>query len=356
MSTVFATRTNTILATIRSTIVSTIKIPDDLFKNGEAGTFLDFRPEYTYTDTAGTVPAGAGDFIANAGDRSPNGADAVQATSAARARLSAGYNLLESTEKFDNPYWLPQSCTITPDQAAAPDGTVTADLFSGSADGAYIITPAIDLPVGSYSLKLRVKGFGPSIGSTVRLWLWHVGGSAGDPDRITVTLTDEWQTIESNPTITTVGGPRVRIDTTDHQNPFYIWGADLRLASDTDKPAYQRVGDLTADPGDYDTAGFPYYADLDLTDDVYPVTLPAITGGQIALVGRNGYYIETLNYAGGTFEIGPTTYTGGPAGVIDLLGGLLAVAIVDRAFTAAERSALIQWGIARGAQNEDLNP
>lgn len=166
---------------------SGIKVPDDLFKSAEIGTFLDFRPEYTYTDTAGTVPAGAGDFIANAGDRSPNGADAVQATSAAR-----------------------------------------------------------------------------------------------------------WQLLQ--------------------------------------------------------TGGGVYYASTDETDDVLPVTLPAITGGTVVLVGLSGiYYEESWDYAGGTLNIGPTTVPGLPAGILSVVGGLCAVLITDRALTAAEKAAVSAWGKARGA-------
>jgi hypothetical protein len=41
----------------------------------------------------------------------------------------APHNLLQRSQEFDNAYWTKQSVTIQPNQATAPDGTVTADLL-----------------------------------------------------------------------------------------------------------------------------------------------------------------------------------------------------------------------------------
>lgn len=345
-------------------------IPQWLWTLGESGTWLDFTPDHTFTDTAGTTPAGAGDFIANAGDRSPNGADAVQGTSPARARLSARYNRLQRTESLSTWNKTAAGAGLTPvvtdNYGISPDGSTTAarvqlDITGGATSGDFAginITPNYPAAGEDYTGPIWIKS---TDGSPQNLLVGDFNGSAAAQ----VTAGGEWQkvTVGIN-NLDTVARPfyAVRIRAVvnggfcDETADVLVWHPDLRLTRDTDKPAYQRVGDLTADPGDYDTEDFPYYADLDKTDDIFPVALSAISSGQIALMGRNGYYIKALSFAGGTFEIGPTTYTGGSAGVIDLLGGLLAVAIVDRAFTAGELAALKQWAVQRGAQNEDLNP
>jgi hypothetical protein len=49
---------------------------------------------------------------------------------------------------------------------------------------------------------------------------------------------------------------------------IYIWGADLRVTNDgVGLPAYQRVGDVTVTPADYDSTDFPLYLRFDGVDD-----------------------------------------------------------------------------------------
>lgn len=346
MSTVFATRTNTMLATICSTIVSTIKVPDDLFKSAETGTFLDFRPEYTYTDTAGTVPAGAGDFIAKSGDRSPNGADAVQGTSPARARLSARYNYFETTESVGLTYsWKPQGGTETTltGGIADPNGGAGAIRIEPASGSNRALIVARSVPSGIVRRRFLVRS---ATGGTFR----YYNSSTGSISDFLVADSD-WQeiSVEYDASSAPVAD-RITVYLDGTATEIEVYGADLRLTRDTDQPAYQRVGDLSADPGDYDTDGFPYYADKDDTDDVFPVTLGAITGGTVALVGLNGiYYQENWDFAGGTLNIGPTSLPGLPAGILPIVGDLLSVIIVDRATTAAEKTAISAWGKARGA-------
>lgn len=49
--------------------------------------------------------------------------------------------------------------------------------------------------------------------------------------------------------------------------------------------------------------------------------LPAVSGGSIIVAGDKGIWSDSLTFAGGTFAWGPTTYTGGPAGLYaDVVG------------------------------------
>jgi hypothetical protein len=77
---------------------------------------------------------------------------------------------------------------------------------------------------------------------------------------------------------------------------------------------------------------------------------------------REGIFIDEVDHAGGTVTFGPTTYTGGPAGILTALetaGELRLVAppiIVPAAgMTSAKHSALVQWLQNRGAGGDVTN-
>jgi hypothetical protein len=100
---------------------------------------------------------------------------------------------------------------------------------------------------------------------------------------------------------------------------------------------YQRVG---ATSRDITEAGVPdvHYAYFDGIDDVISMTLPSsITGGTIIVAGPNGVWVDdNFNASAGTFNIGATTYTGGPAGLINLLGGVIGITVSERQLTESE--------------------
>lgn len=112
-------------------------------------------------------------------------------------------------------------------------------------------------------------------------------------------------------------------------------------------------GTATARPIWQSESGFAYLR-LDLADDVLTTTLPAATY-TVVLPTRQGIWIDEVVHAGGTFSIGPTSYTGGPEGILTALesdGVAKLVApplVIDRTLTDAERSALVRWYQARGA-------
>jgi hypothetical protein len=286
----------------------------------------------------------------------------TQATAGARPKLSARYNLLERTEEFDNAYWQKVTSVVTANTTTAPDGTSTADTCTAGS----VRRLTSPLPNGSYRAVMHFK---KSAASTVKL-IAETGGAFSNRIEYTVNLDEGsvsvvlFGTYSGSAVLTPVsngfyqliadfstgtkGGTGgiwfipVLVDTT------ILWGADLRLASDTDQPAYQRVTTAT----DYDSEGFDPYLQFDQVDDALTATIPAITGGTLVLATRQGIWIDDdINADAGTFSIGPTTYTGGPAGLLSVIGNKLIgpPQLIDRQLTTSERNAWIQWFQNRGA-------
>lgn len=95
----------------------------------------------------------------------------------------------------------------------------------------------------------------------------------------------------------------------------------------------------------------PPRLEFDGTDDLVTTTLPAISGGTIVLAGTNGIWIDEINFAGGAFSVGPGTYTGGPAGLLPILGDLLVEGgfVIDRALTPEEIAQVKRYYKVRGS-------
>ena len=141
----------------------------------------------------------------------------------------APHNLLKYSEDFSNAAWVKTNANVTANAAVAPDGTSTADLFVGVADtDNYIIdNDTLSLDVGQYTVRLWIKAASGFSGQSIRVWLWHLS-SSGFRDLKSFTLTDEWQLVEINPTVTATGSLRLRIDESSASSvEFYIWGAHL---------------------------------------------------------------------------------------------------------------------------------
>ena len=99
----------------------------------------------------------------------------------------------------------------------------------------------------------------------------------------------------------------------------------------------------------------PARGEYDSADDVLPqdATLPAITDGTVILIGQQGIWIdEGYSFAGGNWSFGPTTYTGGPTGIIGVVGDMLDLVVLDRPLTANERDKVVAYGVKRGSAGE----
>jgi len=100
------------------------------------------------------------------------------------------------------------------------------------------------------------------------------------------------------------------------------------------------------------------YIKFDLTDDKLTKTAPAIASGTIVIFTNKGAWFDTFSCSAGTFDHGPTTYTGGPTGLFTALRqgandyreiGRL---VINRALTAAEKANLLAWAKSRGCPGE----
>lgn len=85
-------------------------------------------------------------------------------------------------------------------------------------------------------------------------------------------------------------------------------------------------------------------------DDALSCTLPAISGGQIVIISPAGTWIDSLDFAGGTFTVGPDTYTGGPAGLMSLLGNAeTEIIILPTPMTTAEQAKMVSYAQGLGS-------
>jgi len=132
-----------------------------------------------------------------------------------------------------------------------------------------------------------------------------------------------------------------------------VTNAQLVPANQSSIP-YQRVGNspftLASRTDDYDSdpSKFPRYIQADLVDDKLATTVPAITG-QIALATTKGLWIDDITLSAGDFDIGPTTYTGGPAGLLSTLGAqMIGYVLREGTFSASEVSAMTQYYKRKG--------
>lgn len=104
--------------------------------------------------------------------------------------------------------------------------------------------------------------------------------------------------------------------------------------------------------GAIDQGSGPAFIRFDLADDVLPITFPDGGTFDVMVFGRKGSWIarDVEIAAEGSLNIGPTTITGGPAGLLTALGDIVGWTAVDRTLTEAEVNRLVQFHKARGAK------
>jgi len=234
--------------------------PADLFSAGEQGAWYDPSDFSTlFTDSAGTTPVTAVEqFVGLMLDKSKGG---VGTNGPQR------YNLLTRTEEFDNAAWTKVDATVTQNAAIAPDGTTTADaLFEAATTGAHFISqgPATAAAQYKYSIYIKANGrtriaifgtssYGGGLGNGVFFDVGtgqYISGGTGTPS-----ITDKgngWWLVTYTWTAAAFGGNVLGVflvDTGtntvyvgDPTKGVYLWGADLRLASQANlAPTYQPI-------------------------------------------------------------------------------------------------------------------
>lgn len=89
---------------------------------------------------------------------------------------------------------------------------------------------------------------------------------------------------------------------------------------------------------------------FDLVDDNLKARLPEAIEGQILIAGRNGTFIGDVNYEAETdFQLGPDTYTDGPAGVLSAVGPIVGCILINRELSPVEITQTVSFYKGRGA-------
>jgi hypothetical protein len=265
-----------------------------VYKTVTSTTYEQFSFRFIASDPTSNLLAtagmGAGEVIwlRNFSVKQVAGNHATQTTSAKRPKLAARYNLLTYTEQFDNNgVWLKTAASITANTPATTDplGGNTADAFvENSATSAHAIEVSGGVAVSAISyvfsiyakyngrvLQLATNLPGSNVYANFDLQNGTLGSASGVTSaissvgngwyRCSVTVTAVAGTRNVYPcTVTTTTSGYVASYTGNGVDGVYLWGADLRPASQATGligPTYQRVVDAAT----YDTAGFlPYLA------------------------------------------------------------------------------------------------
>ena len=202
------------------------------------------------------------------------------------ADLAWRRNLLTYSEQFNNAAWVKTRTTVTPNAVIAPDGTLTADTLTASANDPYIQQ---DIVANSrtYTWSVYLKGAGSSIGRRPLLRITRdayteVLNSSGLP-----LLTANWQRYVFSATFVSapVASVGARVDfVEDNDIGFTVdfWGAQIELGS-TATP-YQRISDVTTEV----LERFPTTTLFQDTAGTTPVTTPGQPVGLVLDKSKNG--------------------------------------------------------------------
>lgn len=244
-----------------------------LFAGGKVGGMWDMGDMSTlFQDTAGSTPITAvTQPIGRVNDKSGLGNHATQPTEGLRPLFSARKNLLTKTESFTDAAWTTVGVTVTANNATAPDGTLTASTITfpsgGGASRIYQSSAVAPTPV--------TQGVWLRSASTVPVDFGFYD-SAFDMQSISVTSAWTYFTKTRASGLTGVDRrsffiyPNIFIDP-DAPATIEIWHPQLEIGSVS--TSYQRVNTAS----DYDTVGFPAFAQFDAADDA--LLFPAITFG-----------------------------------------------------------------------------
>ena len=154
-------------------------------------------------------------------------------------------NLQVYSEEFDNAAWSKTRTTITADQGLAPNGTNTADKFTGTGTGASYIVDGFNFTSGEkYTISVYVK---PINVTTFRIYKFSGGIGAADFNLSTGTiinasgamsnpiiesLSSGWFRCSVEHTPTATGSQNYGFGLQDYSgDQYYIWGAMLEEGS-----------------------------------------------------------------------------------------------------------------------------
>jgi len=309
-----------------------------LFDNGETGTLASGLPYFV--DVDGETEATWGDPVGLVKDSSGNGNDFTQPTITARpilGRVPRGgrRNQLGYTE--DGTQWIPvEGETITTPGVIAPDGSNTAVRIEGVSGIGRVAIP-VEVPYselgGEYTCSIWVRS-----PNSAEYGIYFAGSIP-----IAQEAPSEWQeVVETKVWSSGLNSSVFQVRSLTPGGIIEVW----RPQSEEGPTAtpYQRVTsryDITEE-------GAPevHYLEFDGTDDLISTELPAISGGTLVLATDKGIWIDDdFSFGGGSFDIGPETYSGGPAGLLGIIGNPLVggALVIDRQLTTAERTQVVAY-------------
>jgi len=140
-------------------------------------------------------------------------------------------NLIPHSEQFDNAGWSKTGITVTANNVAAPDGTVTADKITATLADSYInsLITVTSSTTYTFSVWLRADS---SI--TIRIYLGNQNGAAGSQP-LTVDVATAWKRFQvTHATSSTTTVLFAQVGGGSHFNfgeVVYAWGAQLELGN-----------------------------------------------------------------------------------------------------------------------------
>jgi hypothetical protein len=181
------------------------------------------------------------------------------------------WNLAQQSENFSNIYWSTQNAIITSNTTTAPNGTLTADTFTGSSATAYLYTTTPFTISGYYTFNIYVKASSLtsfrldfaasslSFGATSIINLATGTSSAityyGGASNYTVTVelvTNGWYRCSIGGNIPTTQSMYCEI--LGNIGTLFVWGAQLNIGS-TAKPYFPTTDRLNVPRLTYQNGG-----------------------------------------------------------------------------------------------------
>ena len=350
--------------------------PAALFAASETGVWLDpSDPPTVFSDTAGTTPADWGDSVARINDQSPNERHAIQASIAlrpllGRAPVSGRRNFLPSTDLTNGTHWQSSSgVTVSSEsvltEPASGSNTsytrATKDTVAEIVGVSHVRWAVVEDISARYVLIGTARAGGSMLGDYATFDL-ELGTVLNDDSEGTAFIEDLGNGLYRIGYTSTLSSA----DENARVSVGFAESSGGRSFTPDGSQRQFRVHEIQCELGDTPTAGqqvisplnvtqdgeaSPAFIRFDLSDDVLPTTFPDGGSFDVMLFGRQGSWIErdVTVASAATLNIGPTTITGGPAGLLAALGDIVGWIAVDRTLTDTEVNGLVAYHKARGA-------
>lgn len=283
-------------------------------------------------------------------------------------------NRLIWTEDFANAAWSKNAITPAVTVDTPSPAIVAYDLIDTAVNNVHSLSQAFVFVAGvQYTISARVKYAGRHFqivpGNTIvsggyaafDLQNGVVGNLVGTGMTSAIeALGDGWylcsatftsaSTNTSSPALALVPSPtsaRLPAYTGDGTSGIKLAGPQFEIGAEVTD--YQRVG-VATDTTETGVPSYPFVR-FDLSDDRLDTVLPQAVTGDVVIAGRNGSVIAPHSYAANsTFQLGPTSYTGGTPGILRAIGDVVGWSILGKTLTAAERERLMRFYKRRGAK------